>query len=381
MDIKEKALKAHKEWNGKIEVVSRVKIDNFDDLSLAYTPGVAYPCMEIAKNKDLVYDYTRVNNLVAVISDGSAVLGLGDIGPQASLPVMEGKCALYKAFADVDAIPIVLQTQNVDEIVNTIAMMAPSFGGLHLEDISAPRCFEIEERLKAHPLIDIPVFHDDQHGTAVVVVAGLINALKLVNKNPKDITVVVNGAGAAGCAIAKLIMQLDVDDIIMVDRKGIINPDLSDMNDAHKWFANNSNKRRLQGSLVDALPHADVFVGVSAGNILTAEMINTMQDNPIVFAMANPTPEISYEEAAKSKVAVFGTGRGDYPNQINNVLAFPGIFKGLLISRKKDVNEKMLLATAYAIANCVKDLSNTNIIPSVFDTKVVEGVIKAVIEN
>ncbi len=380
MSIKEKALAAHREWKGKIEVHSRVTVENFDDLSLAYTPGVAYPCLEIKEDSEKVYEYTRVNNLVAVISNGTAVLGLGDIGPQASLPVMEGKCALFKSFADVDAIPVVIESKDVDELVHNIALISKSFGGINLEDIKAPECFEIEEKLKNHPLVNIPVFHDDQHGTAIVVVAGLLNAIKVVNKKLEDITVVINGAGAAGCAIAKLIMELKVKNIIMVDRFGILHQGITDLNKAHQELSSTTNKDQLEGSLKDALVEADVFIGVSTGNILTSEMINTMNEHPIVFAMANPTPEISYEEAMKSKVAVFGTGRGDYPNQINNVLAFPGIFKGLLQSRKKEVTKAMMIKAAYAIAACVSEPTALKVIPQVFEKEVVLQVSEAIKE-
>ncbi|MFI3284221.1 MAG: NADP-dependent malic enzyme [Erysipelotrichaceae bacterium] len=378
MDIKTEALKAHQAWKGKIEVTSRAKVENFEDLSLAYTPGVAYPCLEIEKDPALAYEYTRVNNLVAVISNGTAVLGLGDIGPLASLPVMEGKSALFKTFAGVDAIPIVIESKNVDEIVHNIALISKSFGGINLEDIKAPECFEIEEKLKNHPMVNIPVFHDDQHGTAIVVVAGLINALKVVGKEPKDVCVVINGAGAAGCAICKLIMQLGVKDIIMVDRFGILHQEIEQLNPMHQHLAKHTNVNQIKGDLNVALKHADIFIGVSAGNILTADMVDTMKKDPIVFAMANPTPEISYEEAMKSKVKVFGTGRGDYPNQINNVLAFPGIFKGLLASRKKEVTDQMLIDAAYAIASCVKEPTSLKVIPSAFEKEVVKKVAETI---
>ncbi len=380
MDLKTKALEAHKNWKGKYEITPRAKIETFDDLTLAYTPGVAFPCLEINKEPKAVYDYTRLGNLVAVISNGTAVLGLGDIGPQASLPVMEGKCALFKTFAGVDAVPVVINSTDVDEIVNTIALISCSYGGINLEDIKAPDCFEIEAKLKNHPLVNIPVFHDDQQGSAIVVVAGLINALKVANKKAEDCTVVVNGAGAAGCAIAKLIMQLNVKNIIMVDRFGILHEGIENLNPMHLELSKITNKNQIIGTLEDAVVDADIFVGVSVGNILTTEMVNTMANDPIVFAMANPIPEISYEDAMKSKVKVFGTGRGDFPNQINNVLAFPGIFKGLLSSRKKEVTNKMLLDSAYAIASCVENPCEEKVIPDVFDKEVVERISKAISE-
>lgn len=378
MDYASESLKKHYEWKGKIEVNCRTPLDTKDDLSLAYTPGVAQPCIEIEKNKDLSYELTRRGNLVAVITDGTAILGLGDIGPEAGMPVMEGKCALFKAFADVDAIPLCIDSKDTDEIVNTIKNISKSFGGINLEDIAAPRCFEIEQKLKA--VVDIPVFHDDQHGTAIVVGAALINSLKLAKKNPEDITVVINGAGAAGIAIAKLLLSLNVGNIIMCDKDGILYRGGNFMNDAHKEIAKVTNKNNVKGLLADALKNADVFVGVSKPNLVTAEMIQSMADHPIIFAMANPIPEIMPDVAKEAGAFIVGTGRSDFPNQINNVLAFPGIFRGVLDVRARDINDRMKIAAAYAIANYIKedDLCVEHIIPSALDRNVAKAVAKAV---
>lgn len=374
MDIREEALRLHKEKRGKISVVSKVEVKNSKDLALAYTPGVAEPCKEIHKNEELVYDYTSRGNLVAVVTDGSAVLGLGNIGAKAGMPVMEGKAVLFKEFGGVDAFPICLATQDVDEIVRTVINIAPTFGGINLEDISAPRCFEIEERLKK--VLDIPVFHDDQHGTAVVVFAGLINALKVVNKNLEEVTAVINGAGAAGIAIARLLINAGIKDVVMCDRKGIIYEGRADSDISKINIAKISNKRGLRGGLRDALKDADVFIGVSAPGVVDADMIRSMAPNSIVFAMANPVPEIYPDEAKSAGALVVGTGRSDFPNQINNVLAFPGIFRGALMVRATDINEKMKIAAAYAIAQLVAEdeLSPDYIIPKAFDRRVLKNV-------
>ena len=385
MDIYEESLKFHEELKGKLEVTSRVKIKNSKDLSLAYTPGVAEPCREIHKDPSKAYTYTRKWNTVAVISDGTAVLGLGDIGPLASLPVMEGKCVLFKEFADVDAFPIVLDTKNVDEIVDTISRIAPSFGGINLEDISAPRCFEVETRLKQK--LDIPVFHDDQHGTAIVVLSGIINALKIVKKNLTDLKIVINGSGSAGTAICKLLLASGVNNIVMCDINGVIHKNANLSNDALKALAEITNPNNETGLLKDAIKNADVFIGVSAPNIVSKEMVATMNKDSILFAMANPTPEIFPEDALEAGAKVVGTGRSDYPNQINNVLAFPGIFRGALDVRATEINEDMKVAAAYAIANAIDDSEITaeNIIPKAFDLKVqrmvAEAVKKAAIES
>lgn len=370
MDIMESSLQKHKEWKGKIEIVSRVKVENADDLSHAYTPGVARPCLEIEKNPDLSYELTRRSNLVAVITDGTAVLGLGDIGGLASMPVMEGKCALFKAFADVDAFPICIKSKDTDEIVRTIELISDSFGGINLEDIAAPRCFEIEKKLKEK--IDIPVFHDDQHGTAIVVGAALMNACKIVNKKLSDLTLVINGAGAAGTAIANLLISLGVSNIIMADIKGIISRDNDTLSDSHKIIAAKTNQNLLKGGLADALKGADAFIGVSKPNLVSEDMVKSMNDKPIIFAMANPTPEIMPDVAKKAGAYIVGTGRSDFPNQINNVVAFPGIFKGALAVRASDINEEMKMAAAYAIANCVSEdeLSPDFILPNAFDRKI-----------
>ena len=378
MDIKEKALKKHYDWHGKIEVKSRVEVKTSEDLSTAYTPGVAQPCLEIQKDEDLSYSLTRRSNLVAVITDGSAILGLGNIGPVAGMPVMEGKCVLFKEFADVDAFPLCIKTQDVDELVQTIYNISGSFGGINLEDIAAPRCFEVERRLKE--MCDIPVFHDDQHGTAIVVAAALINALKVVKKEPKDVKIVINGAGSAGTAIANHIMKLGVSDIIMCDKFGIICDGDDTLSDAHKELAKYTNKGHIQGALKDAMKGADVFIGVSAPNIVNEEMIKSMNDGAIVFPMANPTPEIMPDLALKAGAAVVGTGRSDFPNQINNVLAFPGIFRGALDCRASDINEEMKLAASYAIASLVGDdeLSAEYILPKAFDKRIGKTVAEAV---
>lgn len=377
MDIKELALKKHYEWNGKIEVVSRTPITNKEDLSTAYTPGVAEPCLAIKDDVNKSYELTRRSNLVAVITDGTAVLGLGDIGPEAGMPVMEGKCCLFKEFADVDAFPICIKTKDVDEIVQTIYNISSSFGGINLEDISAPRCFEIERRLKE--ICDIPIFHDDQHGTAIVVAAALLNALKLVEKDIQKIKVVINGAGSAGTAIANHLIKLGVGNIIMCDRHGIICKG-DNLSDAHKELSLYTNKEKLKGDLATALKGADVFIGVSAPNCVSEEMVASMAKSSIVFPMANPVPEIMPDLALKAGAAVVGTGRSDFANQINNVLAFPGIFRGALDVRASDINEEMKMAASYAIASLVSDeeLRNDYILPQAFDKRVGKTVAKAV---
>ena len=381
MNIYEEALKFHEEKRGKFEIKPTCEVKNAKDLSLAYTPGVAEPCREIHKDPLKAYIYTRKWNTVAVISDGTAVLGLGDIGPLASLPVMEGKSVLFKQFGNVDAFPIVLDTKDVDEIVATIINIAPTLGGINLEDISAPRCFEIEKRLKEK--LDIPVFHDDQHGTAIVVLSGLINALKIVNKKLEDIKVVINGAGSAGTAICKLLLSSGVKNIVMCDINGVISreKDLSD-NIYMQELANITNPNNESGILKDVIRNADVFIGVSAPNIVSKEMVKTMNKDGIIFAMANPTPEIFPEDAKEAGIAVMGTGRSDYPNQINNVLAFPGVFRGALDVRASEINEEMKVAAAYAIANAVskEELSPDCIIPKAFDLNVQTLVAEAVKE-
>ena len=379
MDIKQEALKKHKEWGGKIEVISRAPLTNAQDLSLAYTPGVAEPCLEIQKDVTKSFELTRRHNLVAVITDGSAVLGLGDIGPEAGMPVMEGKCALFKAFADVDAFPLCIKTQDVDEFVRTVYLLSGSFGGINLEDIAAPRCFEIENRLRE--LCDIPVFHDDQYGTAICVAAAMINALKVVKKDIGEIKVVINGAGAAGSAIGNHLMKLGVKNLIMVDRFGIICEGM-DLSPAHAELAKKTNREHLMGNLADAMKGADVFIGVSAPKLVTKEMVATMAEGAIVFAMANPIPEIFPDEALEGGAAVVGTGRSDYPNQINNVLAFPGIFRGALDVRASDINDEMKMAASYAIAGLVSDeeLKAEYIMPTAFDKRVGLAVAAAVAE-
>ena len=380
MDIMESALLKHKEWKGKIEIVSRTPVNDRDQLSHAYTPGVARPCLEIQKDPELSYVLTRRHNLVAVITDGTAVLGLGDIGPEASMPVMEGKCALFKEFADVDAFPICIDSKDTDEIVKTIALISKSFGGINLEDISAPRCFEIEKRLKE--IVDIPVFHDDQHGTAIVASAAMINAAKVSGRQIKDMTLVINGAGAAGCAIAKQFITLGIGNIIMVDINGIICDGDEFTNPAHYELAKLTNKNNIRGSLADAMKGADAFIGVSKPGLVSEEMVKSMTDKPIIFAMANPTPEIMPDKAKSAGAFIVGTGRSDFPNQINNVVAFPGVFKGALAVRAKDINEDMKLAAAYAIASSVPEdkLTPDNILPDPFDRNIPKAVAKAVAE-
>ena len=379
MNIYEEALKFHEEKRGKYEIKPTCEVKNAKDLSLAYTPGVAEPCREIHKDPSKVYTYTRKWNTVAVISDGTAVLGLGDIGPLAALPVMEGKSVLFKEFGNVDAFPIVLDTKNVDEIVETVANIAPTLGGLNLEDISAPRCFEVEQKLKER--LNIPVFHDDQHGTAIVVLSGLINALKVVNKKLTEIKVVINGAGSAGTAICKLLLSSGVKNIVMCDINGVISRDKDLSNNKYMAeLAQITNPENVTGMLKDAMVGADVFIGVSAPNIVSKEMVKTMNKDGIIFAMANPTPEIFPEDAKEAGIAVMGTGRSDYPNQINNVLAFPGVFRGALDVRASEINEEMKVAAAYAIANAIpeNELNAENIIPKAFDLKVQKLVAEAV---
>ena len=380
MGIKEESLKKHYEWNGKIEVISRVPIKTRENLSLAYTPGVAEACLVIKDEPDKSYELTRRNNLVAVITDGTAVLGLGDIGPLAGMPVMEGKCALFKEFADVDAFPLCVASKDTDEIVRTIQLISGSFGGINLEDIAAPRCFEIERRLKE--VCDIPVFHDDQHGTAIVVAAALINALKVVKKNIAEVKVVINGAGAAGTAIGMHLLSVGVKNLTMVDRFGIISRDDETLSPAHKELSLITNEEMKRGTLADALRGADVFIGVSAPNIVTEEMVRSMADGSIVFPMANPTPEIMPDLAKKAGAAVVGTGRSDFPNQINNVLAFPGIFRGALDARASEINDEMKVATSYALASLIpeNEICAENIIPSALDKSVAKAVSEAVIE-
>lgn len=378
MNIYEKSLKYHENLRGKIEITSRCKISNENDLSLAYTPGVAEPCRKIHKDPNDAYIYTRKWNTVAVISDGTAVLGLGDIGPLASLPVMEGKSILFKEFGNVDAFPLVLDTKDVDEIVETIIRISKGLGGINLEDISAPRCFEIEKRLKEK--LDIPVFHDDQHGTAIVVLAGLINSLKLVNKDIKNIKIVINGAGSAGTAICKLLVSFGAKNIIVCDKSGIISSYNPNLNDSMKELALITNKDNISGNLKDALIGADVFIGVSAPNLITQEMANSMNSDSIIFAMANPIPEIFPYDAKEAGVKIIGTGRSDFPNQVNNVLAFPGVFRGALDVRASDINEEMKISAAYAIANSVdkNDLNFDFILPKAFDLNVQKAVAEAV---
>lgn len=380
MDYAKESLRLHAEWKGKIEVVATVPVETKDDLSLAYTPGVAQPCLEIQKDINKSYELTRRHNLCAVITDGSAVLGLGDIGPEAGMPVMEGKCVLFKAFGDVDAFPLCVKTQDVDEFVETVYNISGSFGGINLEDIGAPRCFEIERRLKE--LCDIPVFHDDQHGTAVVVAAALINALKLVGKRMEDVTCVINGAGSAGVAIAHHLLHFGVGDLILLGRHGIVVEGRAKMSPAQEELSHITNRRHLHGGLNEALAGADVFIGVSVPNIVTADMIRLMAHNPIVFPMANPVPEIMPEEALRGGAAVVGTGRSDYDNQINNVLAFPGIFRGALDVRARDINDEMKMAASRAIASLVSDeeLTPRYILPEAFDRRVGPAVARAVAE-
>lgn len=381
MDYAKASLAKHYEWKGKLEVVPRAPVDSSDALSLAYTPGVAAPCLEIQKDVNKSYELTRRWNTVAVVTDGTAVLGLGDIGPEAGMPVMEGKCVLFKAFGGVDAIPLCVRSKDVDEIVNTVRLLAGSFGGVNLEDISAPRCFEIERRLKA--CCDIPIFHDDQHGTAVITLAGLTNALKLVGKRLPDIRIVLNGAGAAATAITKLLITAGAVDVTLCDRSGAIwNGRAEHMNPAKQEIAEITNPGKRQGRLADVLAGADVFIGVSAPGILTKEMVKTMNRDAVIFACANPTPEIFPDDAKAGGAAVVSTGRSDYPNQVNNVLCFPGIFRGALDVRASDINDEMKLAAAYAIAGLVsdKELSAEYILPRAFDPRVRDAVAKAAAE-
>ncbi|NMA95254.1 MAG: NAD-dependent malic enzyme [Clostridiales bacterium] len=380
MTIQQQALELHKKLKGKIEVKSIVEVKTMQDLSLAYTPGVAEPCKEIHKDIDNVYTYTRKGNLVAVVTDGSAVLGLGDIGPEASMPVMEGKAILFKGFAGVDAFPICLNTNDVDEIVNAVKLMAPTFGGINLEDISAPRCFEIEKRLKEE--LDIPVFHDDQHGTAIVTLAAMLNALKVVGKSLDEISVVVNGPGAAGTACTKLLMSLGLKDVVLCNERGALYDGREDLTPHQAQLAKITNLDKKKGTLEDVIKGVDVFIGVSAPNVMTKEMVSSMNKDAIIFAMANPVPEIYPDEAKKGGARVIGTGRSDFPNQINNVLAFPGIFRGALDVRATDINDEMKIAAAKAIANIITDeeLNEEYIIPEAFDERVADAVAKAVME-
>jgi len=381
MTTGEKALALHKEWNGKLETVSKSPVKSREDLSLAYTPGVAEPCKVIAQDKEAAYTYTMKANTVAVVSDGSAVLGLGNIGPYAAMPVMEGKAVLFKEFGNVNAVPICLDTQNTEEIIKAVTYLAPGFGGINLEDISAPRCFEIEERLKA--TLDIPVFHDDQHGTAIVVLAGIINGLKLVNKKKEDCRVVVNGAGSAGVAITKLLLTYGFKNVIMCDKIGILSKNAEGLNWMQEKMVQVTNPNNETGTLADALKGADIFVGVSAPGIVTKEMVASMNKDSILFAMANPVPEIMPDLAKEAGARIVGTGRSDFPNQVNNVVAFPGIFKGALEGRAKQITEEMKLAAANAIASLVSDeeLSDDNIMPQAFDPRVAEVVANAVKAN
>lgn len=378
MDIREESLKKHYEWQGKIEVVARCPVETREDMSLAYTPGVAEACMVINKDVNKSFELTRRNNLVAVITDGTAVLGLGDIGPEAGMPVMEGKCALFKKFADVDAFPLCIKSKDVDEIVRTIYLLSGSFGGINLEDIAAPRCFEIEKKLKE--ICDIPIFHDDQHGTAVVVLAGVLNALKVVGKKIEDVKIVINGLGAAGTAISKMIIAAGAKNMVLVDKTGIISENDETLGEERQKLAKITNPQNLKGDLSVAIKGADVFVGVSAPNIVSEDMIKSMNTDPIVFAMANPTPEIMPDKAKNAGAKVVGTGRSDFPNQINNVLVFPGLFRGTLDCGAKEITEEMKLAAAYALANHIpeNELNEENIIPSALDRSVASEIAEAV---
>lgn len=380
MNIREESLQKHYEWQGKIEVVSRVAVNDTKDLSLAYTPGVAEPCLEIQKDYEKSFQLTRRSNLVAVITDGTAVLGLGDIGPEAGMPVMEGKCALFKEFAGVDAFPICVRSKDVDEIVRTVYLISGSFGGINLEDIAAPRCFEIERKLKE--ICDIPVFHDDQHGTAIIVAAAVLNALKVVKKDLGEINAVINGSGSAGIAIAKHLLNLGLKNLTMVDRAGIICEGMDGLNPEQQYMSTITNRSKKTGTLADAMKGADLFIGVSAPNIVNEEMVKSMADEPIIFAMANPTPEIMPDVAKKAGARIVGTGRSDFPNQINNVLAFPGIFRGALDCRASEINEEMKAAASYAIASLVSDdeLNDEYILPKAFDRRVGKAVAEAVME-
>ena len=378
MTANEKALLMHEEWNGKLETVAKAPVKSREDLAIAYTPGVAEPCKVIAKDRDAAYRYTMKANTVAVVSDGSAVLGLGNIGPYAAMPVMEGKAVLFKEFGGVNAVPICLDTQDTEEIIKAVTWMAPGFGGINLEDISAPRCFEIEERLKE--TLDIPVFHDDQHGTAIVVLAGIINALKVVGKKKENCRVVINGAGSAGIAIARLLLTYGFSDILLCDKAGILSRESENLNWMQKRMVKVTNLNNETGSLADALEGADIFIGVSAPGIVTGEMVAKMNPDAILFAMANPVPEIMPDEAKAAGARIVGTGRSDFPNQVNNVVAFPGIFKGALEGRAAQITEEMKLAAAQAIASCVppEELSEDNIMPQAFDPRVVQLVAEAV---
>ena len=380
MNYAEESLKKHYEWKGKIKVVTDIPVKTSEDLSLAYTPGVAEPCLEIQKDVNKSYELTRRWNLCAVVTDGTAVLGLGDIGPEAGMPVMEGKCVLFKAFGDVDAFPLCVKSKDVDEIVNTIYLLSGSFGGVNLEDIAAPRCFEIERKLKEK--CDIPIFHDDQHGTAIVVLSGLINALKVVGKDKEQVKVVVNGPGSAGIAVSKLLLSYGFKNLTLCNREGIMNENSKDLNWAQKEMLEVTNLDRKTGTLKDALVGADIFLGFSGPNMVTEEMVRSMNKDAIIFACANPTPEIFPDEAKKGGARVISTGRSDFPNQINNVLVFPGLFRGAFDVRAKDINEEMKMAAAVAIANLIADdeVSEDNIIPKAFDSRVKDAVSKAVAE-
>ena len=378
MNISEKALLLHKQWEGKLETTSKVHIMSKEDLSILYTPGVAAPCKEIAKDKEIVYTYTTKANTIAVVSDGSAVLGLGNIGPYAAMPVMEGKAALFKEFGNVNAVPICLETQDTEEIIKAVTWIAPAFGGINLEDISAPRCFEVEERLKAS--LDIPIFHDDQHGTAIVVLAGVINALKVVNKDKKSCKVVVNGAGSAGVAITKLLLTYGFSNVVMCDKAGIISRNTKGLNWMQERMALITNPSQEEGSLTDAMRDADIFIGVSAPGIVTSEMVASMNPDSILFAMANPIPEIMPDAAKSAGARIVGTGRSDFPNQVNNVIAFPGIFKGALEGRARQITDEMKLAAALAIADLVKEdeLNEENILPDALNAELANVVAQAV---
>ena len=377
-DYSSESVEVHKKYGGKVAISSKMPLDTKYDLSLAYTPGVAQPCLEIAADKSKAYDYTWKSNSVAVVSDGSAVLGLGNIGPEASLPVMEGKAVLFKKFANIDAVPVVLDSQDTEEIIKTIKMIAPTYGGINLEDISAPRCFEIEQRLKEE--LSIPVMHDDQHGTAVVTLAGLMNALKLTGKKFKDLKVVINGAGAAGIAIINLLRHVGVEEINVCDSRGIIHRDRDDLSPIKQKMASLTNSSNTKGGLEDAITNSDVFIGVSVPGVLTQEMVKSMKDDPIIFAMSNPIPEIMPDEAREAGARIIATGRSDFPNQINNVLAFPGIFRGLLDARSSEITTEMYVAAARAIAEQVVSLNEEIVIPSAFDKNVAPAVAKAVQE-